>query len=192
MTNTRVARRYAEALVELAEQGKTMATTVQDLETIREPIRSSREFQLFLKSPVINKEKKREVLHALFKENVLPATLEAVDVIVQKGREDLLAGIIDQFFLIRDEREGIVRVQIRTASEFSGDQTKTLTSKLERYTAKTIRVTFLPDKQLIGGFVARVGDTVFDGSVKRQLELLKLRFAEGNGADDASSPATPA
>jgi F-type H+-transporting ATPase subunit delta len=181
MVNVRVARRYAEALVELAEEQKSMGAMIKDLELLRESIVGSRDLVLFLKSPIIGKSRKRDVLQSLFAGKVQKSTIEALGVIALKGREDLLPDIIDQFFSIWDERQGIVRVDVKTASELSGEQSATLGEKLEHFTQKKVRLTFGLDKQLMGGFVARVGDTVFDGSVKRQLELLRKRFAEGNG-----------
>jgi F-type H+-transporting ATPase subunit delta len=181
MTKIRVARRYAEALVEMAEAGKNVDATIKDLEFIRESIKQSRELQLFLRNPIVNKVKKREILQSVFSDKIQVSTLGSLEIIVLKGREDLLPDIIEQFLSIWDERQGIVRVNVRTALEFSTDQTKVLTSKLEQYTRKKVLVSFGTDAKLIGGFVARVGDTVFDGSARRQLELLRLRFGQTEG-----------
>jgi len=181
MTNVRVARRYAEALVELAEEGKNVDATIKDLKVLRESIKASRELLLFLRSPLINKSKKREIFLTIFEGRLQKSTIASIGLIALKGREELLPDIIDQFFSIWDERQGIVDVDVKTASEFSREQTEILRGKLEDYTRKKVRITFGLDAQLIGGFVARVGDTVYDGSVKRQLELLRLRFTEGNG-----------
>ena len=81
--------------------------------------------------------------------------------------------------VLQDDRQGIVNVVVRSASDFTAEQSGTLRNRLESYTRKQVRITFSLDKQLKGGFVARVGDTVFDGSIKRQLELLRQRFAGG-------------
>ena len=182
MTNPRVARRYAKALVEMAEEQKETAAVVKDLESLRQLMKGSREFVLFLKSPIINRVKKHDVLRVLFEGRIGGATVRFLDLIAEKGREEILPDIIDQFFILRDERQGIVNVEVSVVSDFSKDQTAFLQKKLETYTGKSVRITFSVDKQLKGGFVARVGDTVFDGSVKRQLELLRQRFVEGNGS----------
>jgi len=181
MTNERVARRYAEALVELAEERKNLSAMLKDLELLQGWIKGSRELLLFLKSPIINKPKKREVFLTIFADKLQKSTIESISIIALKGREGLLPDIIQQFFSICDERQGIIRVDVKTASEFSGQQTSVLRTKLEHYTGKNVQLAFGLDKQLIGGFVARVGDTVYDGSIKRQLELLRRRFGEGNG-----------
>ena len=181
MTNVRVARRYAEALVELAEENKNVDTTIKDLEYLRASIAGSHDLSLFLKNPIISKPRKREVLQALFTGSVQKSTIEFLGVLALKGREELLPAIIDQFFSIWDDRQGTVAVGVKTATEFSDDQSAVLRTKLEQYAKKKVRLTFGLDSDLIGGFVARVGDTVFDGSIKRQLELLRLRFSQGDG-----------
>ncbi len=183
MTNVRVARRYAEALVEMAEEQKNVDAVVKDLEVLRGLMKESRELLLFMKSPIINRHKKQDVLRALFGGKLHDATTRFLDVLADKGREEFLPEVIDQFFLLRDERQGIVHVDVRVAADLSREQTALLQKKLETYTNKRVRITFGLDKQLRGGFIARVGDTVFDGSVKRQLELLRQRFSEGNGTN---------
>ncbi len=180
MTNERVARRYAEGFIEMAVEQKKLETIAGDLETLRHTIEQSRELRLFLKSPVIDKARKRSILRSLFEGKLDAATVRFLDLLAEKGRENILQDILTQFFALLDDRQGIVRVDVRTAADFTSDQTATLQTRLESYTGKKVRMTFGLDKQLRGGFVARVGDTVFDGSIKRQLELLRERFAGGH------------
>ena len=183
MTNVRVARRYAEALVELAEAENHVDIFAKDLETLKSAIKGSKDLFLFLKSPIINEPRKVGILKAIFAGKLHQTTLQALEVVTLKGREDILLEIIDQFFIILDEREGIVRVKVNAATEFTHEQADILQKKLEQYTHQKVRIEFGLDRCLIGGFVARVGDTVLDGSIKRQLELLKDRFAQGNGTN---------
>ena len=82
---------------------------------------------------------------------------------------------------MRDDQLGILTLELRAAVDLTNDQQKTIAKRFEEMTRKKIRIVFSVDKQLKGGFVARVGDTVYDGSVVRQLELLRDRFAEGAG-----------
>jgi F-type H+-transporting ATPase subunit delta len=178
MVNVRVARRYAEAMVELAEQQHAVDMVANDLEMMRGAIEGSAEFRLFLKSPIIGKARKMEVLKILFGGKIGETVFLFIGLLTEKGREDILLDIINQFFAIRNERQGILDADVRTSVDFSKDQTSQLQSSLESYSKKKVRIKFSVDKQLRGGFVARLGDTVFDGSIKRQLELLRERFVE--------------
>jgi F-type H+-transporting ATPase subunit delta len=181
MSVYRVARRYAEAALELGEEQKQGERLAADLDLVGKAISSSREFVAVLKSPVIGKEKKRGILEELFQPRISSLAMSFLNLILEKGREDVMADIIGEFFKLRDDRLGIIALDVRAATELTGDQQKTIVNRFEAITQKKIRVSFSIDKQLKGGFVARVGDTVYDGSVRRQLELLRERFAEGVG-----------
>jgi len=73
---------------------------------------------------------------------------------------------------------GFVHVHVKTAAGLSQQQSAQLKQRFEAYSKKKVFIDQSLDKQLIGGFIARIGDTVFDGSVRQQLELLRKRFAE--------------
>jgi F-type H+-transporting ATPase subunit delta len=181
MSAYRVARRYAEAVIRLAEDQKQGERLAGDLEVIQKAIKLSVELQSFLKSPVISKEKKRAVLSELFKVKVGTLAFDFLNLLVEKGREDALDSILVEYFKMRDEQLGIMTLELRAAVDLSIDQQKSIAKRFEEMTRKKVRVVFSVDKQLKAGFVARVGDTVYDGSVSRQLELLRTRFAEGAG-----------
>jgi F-type H+-transporting ATPase subunit delta len=181
MSVYRVARRYAEAALELAEEQKQGQRLAEDLEIIQKAMKESREFLAMLKSPVISKEKKRAVFTAAFKSRIGALSFNFLNMILDKGRENVLGDIISEYFKLRDDRLGIVTLDVRAATELSRSQQQAIVQRFEEITQKKIRVAFSIDKQLKGGFVARVGDTVYDGSVQRQLELLRDRFAEGVG-----------
>jgi F-type H+-transporting ATPase subunit delta len=181
MSAYRVARRYAEAAIELAEDQKQGERLAGDLELIQKAMKESVELQSFLKSPVISKEKKRAVLSELFKARMGTLAFDFLNLLVEKGREDVLESILVEYFKMRDDQLGIITLQLRAGVDLTFDQQNTIAKRFEEMTRKKIRVVFSVDKQLKGGFVARVGDTVYDGSVSRQLELLRSRFAEGTG-----------
>jgi len=178
MANLRIANRYAEALLTAAEELHIVKKVSDDLTGIQRIIKESHDFQRFLKSPVIKKDKKQEVFKATFGPSVQPLTLQFLSLLVEKEREDALPDVIESFFRLQDELLGIVHVSIKSAAELSQQQTMELIQRFEAYSKKKVQIDLSLDKQLIGGFIARIGDTVFDGSVKQQLELLRKRFAE--------------
>jgi F-type H+-transporting ATPase subunit delta len=178
MSNLRIANRYAKALITTAEELNILKNVSDDLADIQRIINDSHEFQLFLKSPVVKKEKKRQVFEATFGKSVQPLTLQFLSLLAEKGREDALQSILESFFRLQDEILGIVIVRVKSAAELSAQQTVQLEQRFEAYSKKKVRVDVSLDSKLIGGFIARIGDTMFDGSVKRQLELLRKRFAE--------------
>jgi len=178
MANLRIANRYAEAVMTAAEELHILKNVSDDLTVLRRIIQESHEFQLFLKSPVIKKEKKQEVFKATFGPSMQPLTLQFLSLLIEKEREDTLPSVIGAFFRLQDEMLGIIHVSVTTAAELSQQQTTQLQQRFEEYSKKKVFIDVSFDKQLIGGFIARMGDTVFDGSVKQQLKLLRKRFAE--------------
>jgi len=176
MAQIRVARRYARALITLAEEQKKLEIIFDDLERILSLIRSSRELTLFLQNPSISKGKKRKVLNELFSKTVDELTMKFIFLLVEKGRENIIPGIIEQYRSMVDEKMGIVRAEVTSMVMFDKRQEKSLQKQFEGYTGKKVEITYSLDKNLQGGFLARMGDTVFDASIRRQLELLKQKF----------------
>lgn len=179
MKNTRVARRYAMALMAAATDEQTIDRTGADLDLIGQILRDSREFRMLVASPVISAEKKAEVFRALLGPHVTATTLAFVQLMTAKGRAALLHDVVEQFRVLRDEHLGIVSVDVKSAVEISPVQQQDLTSRMERYTQKKVRVRFSLDTQIKGGLVVRIGDTVLDASLRRQLELLRTRLSAG-------------
>jgi F-type H+-transporting ATPase subunit delta len=179
MKNVRVARRYAKALMGLAEELNKVDDTLRDLDLIRGILRGSREFRLLVANPVVSVPKKLAIFEELLAGRVGSETLIFVNLLVSKHREALLLDVIEQFDVLRDEKFGIANVDVKSAIEFSPVQEKNLQGELERYTGKKVRVHFSLDEGIKGGLVVQVGDTVLDASIRHQLELLRARFVAG-------------
>ena len=183
MANIRIATRYAQALISAAEKQKLLDRVAADMETLERIMRDSRDFILFLRNPIIKSEKKGSLFSEIFGKTLHEVTLGFLQLLAQKGREEILPDIAGRFFALRDEKLGIVNIGIKAATELSKEQQATIQKRFEEITRKSVRLNVIVEKELKGGFLARVGDTVFDGSVKRQLELLREKFAEGVGVN---------
>ncbi|MCZ6775524.1 MAG: ATP synthase F1 subunit delta [Ignavibacteria bacterium] len=179
MKNVRVARRYAMALMSMAEELNRIDDTSRDLEVVNGILRDSREFRLLVASPIVSPSKKSAIFDALLGSRVSIETLIFVRLLALKHREALLQDVIDQFNVLRDERFGITNVDVKAALEFSPAQEKSLQGELERFTGKKVRLHFSLDKEIKGGLVVQVGDTVLDATIKHQLELLRACFVAG-------------
>ncbi len=180
MSNLRVATRYASALMELTNEQKKSDAIAEDLLIVKNAIDSSRELRNVLASPIVAKDKKQAIIRDIFKKKIGEVVLGYIQEIVIKGRENVLSEILAQYFVLRDEQMGIVRVSVKTSVEFSAKQENDLVKQLEAMTKKKVEIAFSLDKTIKGGFVARVGDTVLDGSIKRQLEILKIKLKQGS------------
>lgn len=180
MADTRAARRYALALIGLAEEQKVLNLVAEDFDSLERLLRDSREFALFLTSPVVSMQKKKEILSTILRGKVSELTRHFVLLLTSKDREKLLGETIQQFNQLRDERLGILNVTTRTAVKFTGEEERRLIQQIERATRKKVRLNYILDPSLRGGFVVQHDDTVWDASVQHQLELLRRRFVEGS------------
>ncbi|OLD69608.1 MAG: ATP synthase F1 subunit delta [Ignavibacteria bacterium 13_1_40CM_2_61_4] len=177
MSGSRAARRYALALMTVAEEQKKVEEVDRDCLALERLISESRDFSLFLQSPVIKTLRKRQILGELFKGRIGETALRFVVFLAMRGREDLLASIIQEFFRLRDERAGVVNVTASAAVPFTPAQEKRLMSRLEEATKKKVRVKYVLERSLKGGFIVQLGDTVWDASVRHQLEIVYRRLA---------------
>ena len=96
---------------------------------------------------------------------------------LQDGVRLALTDILHSFELIMDERLGFARAEISSARELTEAQRTALSAQLAQLTGKQIRMRFAVDESLIGGAVARIGSTVYDGSVRGQLQTLERRLS---------------
>ena len=179
MAESRATYRYALALTGVAEETKKVDEVTRDFEFIESVIEGSHEFLQFLKSPVIRAVKKKAVLSAILQGRVSEITLKFVITLVTRSREGLLPDVIRQFYRLRDEHRNILNVTTRVAVPFSEKQHKDLCSRLAEATKKNVQIKYVVDPSLKGGFMIQHDDTVWDASVRHQLELLRRRFAEG-------------
>ncbi len=179
MIGTRVTRRYAKALFELAEEQKLLPEVEHDLISIKRISESSEEFGLILESPVIDVAEKKAVFARLFKDSVHPVTYRFLELLIEKNREDLLPVIIDRFLNLLDEARGIVRGQLFTAYPFTEQQLTALTRRLNKITGKEVVLHQSVKPELLGGFVIQMNDTVIDTSLKNQLNKLRERLVYG-------------
>ncbi len=182
MANIRVAKRYAKALIEIAEELNKLDKITKDVQFIDSLIRDSRELQLFLKSPIIKKEKKKEILKEIFSDSrVDPVTWKFVLLLVEKNREDLLHDIVKTYQQLYDDKMKIVTAEITTAVEISNSEKKKIERKILELTgANKVNPIYKVAPSIIGGVIIRIGDTVYDASIKRRIQLLREQLVYGS------------
>ena len=171
-----IARRYAQALHEQAAAEEAVRRVDEDVTLLRETLEGSRELSALFASPVVAREQKRSVVQALFGERLSATTLRFVNFLIEKGREALLPEMARAYRTLRDTQEGIVEAQVRSALPMAEGEQKDLRKALEARTGKEVRLRVTQDAALIGGVVIRIGDTVYDGSVRNQLAGLRERM----------------
>ncbi len=180
MKDIRVAKPYARALYEAAKEQHVLPAIAADMVTLKALPEQSEEFSEFINSPLLSPQLKSDLFQQLFTEGLHTLTINFLKLLAQKQRERYLSAIMDVFFTIVDEAAGRIVAKVTTAVPISQDQTQRLILQLSAYSGKQVRLETETDKQIQGGFVVQLGDTVFDASVATQLQRLKRQLAKGN------------
>jgi len=173
MPLTKAARRYATALLELAQERNELDDILEDIKFIDNTLEGSRELVLFLKSPIIKYDDKINVLNELFSSEVKEATKLFMNLLVKKERVNLLDQITKAFIEKYKQLAGIITVEVYVAHELSDEQREALHNQLEEKTQKKVDMNITQDESLRGGMAVRIDDTVIDGTVKHKLEELE-------------------
>jgi len=182
MAASKVAIRYASSFLDTAIEKNLFDKVSEDFELIYNSLNKSSELKRAIKSPIIKNETKQSIFAAVFKDKINDETFTYLNFVISKGRENILLEILEKFFYLRDEHLGFANVQVTTAFDFTAEQKAQLQEKFASYLNKKVKLSFTIDEKLIGGFVAKVGDTVYNASILHQLGLLKKQFLHGSVA----------
>lgn len=175
----RVARVYAEALLNTAQQRGRAEEILQELEAlVQDVFRRDPQFEVFLSSGAIGRETKREVLQAVFADRASGMFLDFLQVLNNHDRLDLLRPILTAYRVLLDERSGRVRVRVRSAVPLPADQQEQLCQELrDSFHLEPVLETEV-DPDLLGGLVVQVGDWLYDGSVSTRIATLRKEMME--------------
>ena len=175
MRNTKVAARYARALLDLAIEQKNVDSVLGDMQVFLATVNDSREFELLLSSPVVKADKKIEIFKLAF-EPFEKSTHDFIAMITNNGREAMLGDIAEAFEAQVKEHRGIVPMTITSATQLDASTRDAIIAKVQSSVEGKLEVEEKVDESLIGGFVVRMGDQQIDASVASQLNNLKQRL----------------
>lgn len=175
-----IARRYGTALADVVIKTGEAASVSSELKTWEEMLASSADLRSALANPAIAHLDKEKVLESLIaKANPSKTTSNFLRVLLRNSRLTELHEINEKFASVLEERSGHIAAQVTSARELSADQKAELRANLEKITGKQVQLNFGIDQDIIGGVITRVGSTVYDGSVRTQLENLREELVNG-------------
>jgi len=161
---------YAKAFVAAAEQAGQLESAVAELDAlIGEALDPYPDFEKVLGSALLKHEEKEAIIDRVFGGRLSPFLVKFLKVVSSHGRLDAMRGIHHEVHKRYDVIRGILRVRMSTATPINGQLLAGLHDSLGRILGRRLEVEQDVDPRLIGGVVLRVGDTVYDGSVARQL-----------------------
>ena len=169
--------RYANALADIAFAQGAADPAVKQLSEFGAVYASSAELRNFLASPAVNREAKHGVLEKIAARlGASKIIRNFLFVVADHRRTHMLPEIVETFQQVVRQRAGVAEAQVLSAVELSAVQKAELAKTLERITGKKVNAKYSLDAALLGGAVVRVGDTVYDGSVRSQLNEMRARL----------------
>ncbi|HEX6124542.1 MAG TPA: ATP synthase F1 subunit delta [Pyrinomonadaceae bacterium] len=175
-----ISRRYATALADVVLKTGETETVKTELKSWEQMIASNVDLQSAFRNPAIAHANKERVLEDLLaKTRPSTTTSNFLRVLLRNSRLTELGDINERFDAVLQERSGNVVAEVTSARELNQSQQSELKANLEKLTGKHVRLNFTVDPDLIGGVVTRIGSTIYDGSVKTQLENLKEELVNG-------------
>jgi F-type H+-transporting ATPase subunit delta len=173
-TQQQIGKVYAEALLGAAEKAGNVETVREEFASLVEDVlKRLPKLDAVLQSPRIDHEEKSRILDSAFKGRMSKDLLNFLKVVSRHGRLELLRAIQRAFQKLYNERAGSVEVLVRTAEPLGDDLYSRIADRLRASLGREPVLNVQVDPELIGGVVIRIGDTVYDGSVARQLVRLR-------------------
>jgi F-type H+-transporting ATPase subunit delta len=173
-----VVNTYARAFADVVISSRLdAARTLAEAQQIASLVRESKPLRDVLDAPSIPAEQKRALVDAIVQRSGISRSVRNfVAVLIDKRRTKFLDDIVEQFAQELNQRLGFAEAEITTARELESNERAELESDLARITGKKIRARYAQDRTILGGAVARVASTVYDGSVKGQLERIRQQL----------------
>jgi F-type H+-transporting ATPase subunit delta len=173
-----IGRRYAEAAFQLATRDKALDAYGDGLDlTVR--MLSGDEVLRILRNPARPLAERVQLVDALLAKRVPEPVRKIVGLLVARGKVDRLESVAAAYHRLLNREQGVVEAVATAASALNGEETAALQRKVAQMTGKTVDLRVVVDEALIGGLTVRVGDTLYDASVRGRLERLRERLVAG-------------
>jgi F-type H+-transporting ATPase subunit delta len=173
MASPTASRRYAKAVLLLANEAKQAQQVLDEMRDIRSTINASSELRALLNSPVIKTEKKASILKAVFS-SASELMVRLIDLLAERQKLGLLTEIASHVERLYNDANGIAEVTLTSVEPLDAAHTNAVKAVLELKTGKTITIHSQTDASLLGGITVQLGDTMYDGSVRHSLEKLDM------------------
>lgn len=178
MQGSRVASRYAKSLIGLANEQGALEEVYKDMLFLQNTFKHNRDLTLLLQSPIIKTDKKQAILKELFSASVGKLSNAFIHLLASKRREMHLEAIAEEFVAQYKAQKNILTAVITSAAGLDNVLLKQVQDLLKQSSKGEVELIEKTDKDLIGGFVLRMGDKQVDASILRKLKNMQRAFKE--------------
>ncbi|RYG75234.1 ATP synthase F1 subunit delta [bacterium] len=174
--DSRIGRRYAQALFSVALQHGMVRGVEDDLDALAGLYQDDPRFHELLTVPQTSREEKIRQLEALFGDRATALTMQVLRLMVEKGREASLPNLRDEFVELRRANEGVIYASVSSAVLLTPEEKNTIVAKLGTTLGKTVEATFELNPGLLGGVRVEYDNYVLDGSVRGSLNRMREKL----------------
>jgi F-type H+-transporting ATPase subunit delta len=179
LINSNIAKRYARAFFTIACEQQRYEDYYRELGCFSALLKENKSLTEFLANPIFDQTDKKAVVEALLaKLHLSPLTANFLKLLVDKRRISILSDIKDCYRELVDNALKKVRVTVKTAFPLTDNLSARLLREMEKMTGRQVEMTVQEDRTLLGGIVVRVGDTLYDGSIRTQLNHIRNLLGE--------------
>jgi F-type H+-transporting ATPase subunit delta len=168
-----IARNYAEALFAAGEKYGEL------IDAVAGAVQADQRIATVLESPRVSKTAKAQILEKALKGEAPKEFVRFLQAVVRRGRQGLLAEIAQEYLVLLDTKLNRVHAGVTLADEPDARTQKQVVDRLTKALGREVRAFFRSDPKILGGVVVRVGDRIYDGSVRRRLTALQRRMLTG-------------
>ncbi|MBN2908053.1 F0F1 ATP synthase subunit delta [Polycladomyces sp. WAk] len=176
MSQSVVAKRYARALFEVATEKQLLDQVEQELFAVVRTLEENSEFQQWLAYPQVAKEEKKELLERIFGELSEP-TKHLLFLLIDRGRQSAIGKIAEEFRALANESRGVADAVVTTPRKMTVKDQKRLIALFKKLIGKELSITNVVDSDILGGVIVRVGDRLYDGSLKTKLDRFQQQLS---------------
>lgn len=164
-----VAKRYARALYEVAKERNLVEQIETELSSVVEAVKQNADLEKLLMHPHISPTAKRELVDDLFRAHLAQETMNFLYIMIENARESDLESIAYSYTQLANEDRGVVDAVVTTAKPLSAEEQAEIADKFGGMLGKKLRLTPVVDPAILGGVIVKIGDRLYDGSVKSKL-----------------------
>lgn len=176
MSEFKVASRYAKSLIDLAQEQGKLDEIKSEMEQFIGVLKSNSELLAVLRNPIIKQDKKISILDGVFQGKLNPLVVSFFQLLIRKGRGQVLFSTAQEFIREYNEVKGIVKATVTSATPMSDANLETLKGQISNQINASIILENKVDPALIGGFIVTVGDRQIDTSILGKLNKLERHF----------------
>ena len=175
MLTSKVAKRYAQGLLDFTQESGNTESVFNEMKDIVKIMSQSKDLNLFFGTPIIDARKKEAIALEIFKD-FSPVAKNIIRLIIKQGRESQLKGIAQEFINKVEDIKGTQRISLTSASKLSEQNIQKIIadSKMVNVTNYDLETIIKPE--ILGGYILRVGDQQIDASVRTKLSNIKKEF----------------